>query len=65
MEKMLLSARDLQTLAGVSRRNAYQLLNREDLPVVHVGERKYMLTSDFMEWLRHGGDVAREVRDQD
>ena len=58
-QKLLLSAHDLQRVAGLSRRNAYALLNRDDLPVVRIGERKYLVAADFMDWLRNGGDSAR------
>ena len=37
----LLNAKHLQQ-CGLSRAMAYQLLNREDMPVIHIGERLFM-----------------------
>lgn len=49
--KVLLSAADIQKM-GVSRSAAYALLNRSDLPVVRIGQRKFMHAELFEEWLR-------------
>lgn len=51
MEKMLLDAKDIQKKVGVSRRNAYLFLNRADMPVVKIGERKYLHAALFEQWL--------------
>jgi predicted DNA-binding transcriptional regulator AlpA len=48
--KLLLSARDAQKM-GLSRTMAYQLLNREDVPVVQIGGRKFFNAEKFREWL--------------
>ena len=52
MEKLLLDAKEVHELANISLRNAYRLLNRSDLPVVRIGERRYMHRALFEEWLR-------------
>ena len=46
----LLSAKHLQS-CGVTRSMAYQLLNREDMPVIRIGERLFMNRDLFFEWL--------------
>ena len=46
----LLNAKHMQEM-GLSRSMSYQLLNREDLPVVHIGERKFMNRDLFYTWL--------------
>jgi len=58
----LLSAKHLQA-CGMTRSMAYQLLNREELPVVKIGERLFMNRDLFFEWLdnqarRCGEDAA-------
>jgi len=42
----LLSAKHLQD-CGLTRAMAYQLLNREDMPVVQIGVRKLRRTDNF------------------
>ena len=49
--RTLLNAKDLQAM-GFSRPMAYSLLNRPDLPVVRIGQRKFMHAELFDEWLR-------------
>lgn len=50
MDRVVLSAKDLQKM-GFSRAMAYRLLNRADLPVLSIGERKFMNKALFMDWL--------------
>ena len=49
-DKPVLSATDIQKM-GFCRSMAYQLLNREDLPVVVIGGRKFMHRDLFLKWL--------------
>ena len=46
----ILSAKDLQDM-GFSRSMSYALFNREDIPVIHIGKRKFIRREKFMEWL--------------
>jgi len=46
----LLNAKHLQE-CGLTRAMAYQLLNREDMPVVQIGVRKFMNRDRFFEWM--------------
>lgn len=46
----ILSAKDLQEM-GFSRSMSYALFNREDIPVIHIGKRKFIRREKFMEWL--------------
>lgn len=46
----ILSAKDLQEM-GFSRSMSYTLFNREDIPVIHIGKRKFIRREKFMEWL--------------
>lgn len=43
----ILSAKDL----GFSRSMSYVLFNREDIPVIRIGKRKFIRRERFMEWL--------------
>ena len=46
----ILSEKDLQEM-GFSRSMSYALFNREDIPVIRIGKRKFIRREKFMEWL--------------
>ena len=46
----ILSAKALQEM-GFSRSMSYALFNREDIPVIRIGKRKFIRRERFMEWL--------------
>lgn len=43
-------ANAIQTL-GFTRTMAYNILNREDVPVVKIGSRKFIQRDKFFDWL--------------
>ena len=47
---MMLSANDIQTM-GFTRTMVYNILNREDVPVVKIGSRKFIQRDKFFDWL--------------
>ena len=47
---MMLSANDIQAM-GFTRTMAYNILNREDVPVVKIGSRKFIQRDKFFDWL--------------
>ena len=52
---MLLSANDIQTM-GFTRTMAYNILNRDDVPVVKIGSRKFIQRDKFFDWLDNKED---------
>ena len=46
----MLTAEDLQNF-GFSRSMAYAFLNREDVPVIRIGKRKFIRKEKFLAWL--------------
>ena len=46
----ILSAKDLQNM-GFSRSMSYALFNRTDVPVIHIGKRKFIRREKFLEWI--------------
>lgn len=46
----ILSAKDLQDM-GFSRSMSYALFNRKDIPVIHIGKRKFIRREKFLEWI--------------
>ena len=55
----ILSAKDLQEM-GFSRSMSYALFNREDIPVIHIGKRKFIRRERFTEWLAEQERTDRE-----
>ena len=55
----ILSAKDLQDM-GFSRSMSYALFNRADVPVIHIGKRKFIRREKFLEWL-----AGQERSDED
>ncbi|MCM1334707.1 MAG: helix-turn-helix domain-containing protein [Bacteroides sp.] len=47
---LLLSAKDMQKM-GISRAMSYQILNRTDLPIIKIGDRKMIKRDEFLAWL--------------
>ena len=55
----ILSAKDLQDM-GFSRSMSYALFNREDIPVIRIGRRKFIRREKFFEWLAEQERTDRE-----
>lgn len=55
----ILSAKDLQDM-GFSRSMSYALFNREDIPVIRIGKRKFIRREKFFEWLAEQERTDRE-----
>ena len=55
----ILSAKDLQDM-GFSRSMSYALFNREDIPVIHIGKRKFIRREKFIESLAEQESTDRE-----
>ena len=46
----ILSAKNLQDM-GFSRSMSYSLFNREDIPVIRIGKRKFIRREKFLDWI--------------
>ena len=46
----MLTAENLQNF-GFTRSMAYAFLNREDVPVIKIGKRKFIRKEKFYEWI--------------
>ncbi len=47
---MMLSANELQAM-GFTRTMVYKILNSEEVPVVKIGNRKFIQKDKFFKWL--------------
>ena len=56
---MMLSANDIQIM-GFTRTMAYNILDRDDVPVVKIGSRKFIQRDKFLDWLdsREKNDIT-------
>ena len=56
----VLNATQLAAVLGISRAGAYNLLNSQDFPTLHIGARKLVAAGKLMDWIdRHSnGGVA-------
>lgn len=48
---LTLCAEDVAAVLGISRTNAYALLNREDFPTLHIGKRLLVPRDKFIQWI--------------
>lgn len=55
----MMTATDLQNF-GFTRSMAYAFLNREDVPVIKIGKRKFIRKKKFYEWLEKQEDFHEE-----
>ena len=51
MERRFYSVADLQRELGIGRRNAYELVAREDFPSMRIGKRIVIPIKQFEEWV--------------
>lgn len=52
MKKSTISVRELSSALGISIRKAYELVRREDFPVIRIGKRILVPVELLDEWLR-------------
>ena len=55
----ILSAKDLQDM-GFSRSMSYALFNRDDVPVIRIGKRKFIRRKKFLDWLAEQERINEE-----
>ena len=55
----MMTAEDLQNF-GFTRSMAYAFLNREDVPVIRIGKRKFIRREKFYEWLEKQEELPEE-----
>ena len=49
---LMLNAEDIQAVMNISRAGAYQLMHREDFPVIMIGKRMIVPRDKFLEWVQ-------------
>ena len=48
---LVLQAKDVQAILGISKGKAYELMNSVDFPTVFIGKRMVVPKDAFLDWL--------------
>lgn len=48
---LILQAKDVQTILGISKGKTYELMNSADFPTIHLNKRMVVSKDKFCEWL--------------
>lgn len=48
---LTLNATDVANILGISKANAYNLLNSEEFPTIHIGKRMLVSKDKLIRWL--------------
>lgn len=48
---LVLQAKDIQMILGISKGKAYELMNSADFPTIHLNKRMVVSKDGFYEWL--------------
>jgi len=60
---IMLSANDLQAM-GFTRTMAYSILNSDDVPVVKIGNRKFIQRDKFSGWIARKTTQAKTLNNR-
>ena len=59
MEKQILIADEVAEMLRVDRQRVYELVRRNAIPVIRLGERQYRFDSEAIkQWMERGGSSA-------
>lgn len=48
---LVLSAKDIQSILGISKGKTYELMNSKDFPTIYLNKRMVVTRDAFFEWL--------------
>ena len=48
---IILQAKDIQTILGISKGKTYELMNSNDFPTIYLNKRMVVAKDAFFEWL--------------
>ncbi|NCB29824.1 MAG: DNA-binding protein [Clostridia bacterium] len=48
---LVLHAKDIQVLLGISKGKTYEIMNSADFPTIYINKRMLVTTEAFLEWL--------------
>ncbi|PFA66870.1 DNA-binding protein [Bacillus sp. AFS015802] len=56
-----MTAEDVAQCLGISRRVAYEVMERRDFPLLRIGRLKKVNKYDFEEWLKSQRNILKET----
>ena len=63
MERQILIADEVARILRVDRQRVYELVRRDAIPVIRLGERQYRFDAEAIEqWIERGGSVEITTR---
>jgi excisionase family DNA binding protein len=66
MDKQILVADEVAEMLRVDRQRVYELVRRNAIPVIRVGERQYRFDAEAIrQWIERGGNVEMKERAED
>lgn len=66
MERQILVADEVAEMLRVDRQRVYELVRRNAIPVIRVGERQYRFDAEAIrQWIERGGSIANSERGGD
>jgi excisionase family DNA binding protein len=61
MERQILLADEVAEMLRVDRQRVYELVRRNAIPVIRIGERQYRFDAEAIrQWIERGGTVSTE-----
>lgn len=57
-ETVIMTAEDIAQCLGISRRVAYEVMERRDFPLLRIGRLKKVNKNDFEEWLKSQRNIV-------
>jgi excisionase family DNA binding protein len=55
---LILTVKDIQEILGIGKRVAYELMERNDFPMVRIGRLKRVNRDSFFNWIDQQGKVS-------
>lgn len=66
MDRQILIADEVAEMLRVDRQRVYELVRRNAIPVIRVGERQYRFDAEAIrQWIERGGSVETKERGED
>lgn len=56
---LILQAKDIQMILGISKGKTYEIMNSADFPTIHLNKRMMVSRDKFFEWLNQD---SRKIR---
>ena len=59
---LILQAKDIQMILGISKGKTYEIMNSADFPTIHLNKRMMVSKDKFYEWLNKDSRKIKRMR---